>query len=87
MARRLEMEPVILLFAVRDGVPSVLDAAGLPDLTLAGLDDGAARMLLDVNEAGLSEDLMARILTSAAGNPLALIELPAAAVDLDVART
>lgn len=87
VARRLEMEPVILLFAVRDSVPSVLDEAGLPDLTLAGLDDGAARMLLDVNEAGLSEDLMARILAAAAGNPLALIELPAAAVDLDVART
>ena len=76
VARRLEMEPVILLFAVRDGVPSVLDEAGLPDLALVGLDDDASRTLLDVNEAGLSDDLKGRILAEAAGNPLALIELP-----------
>ena len=47
VARRLEMEPVILLFAVRDGVPSDLDEAGLPDLALAGLDDDASRTLLE----------------------------------------
>ena len=34
VARRLEMEPVILLFAVRDGVPNDLDEAGLPVLVL-----------------------------------------------------
>jgi hypothetical protein len=76
------MEPVILLFAVRDGAPSVLDEAGLPDVALVGLDDDASRTLLDVNEAGLSEDLKGRILAEAAGNPLALIELPTAAVGL-----
>ena len=86
VARRLEMEPVILLFAVRDGVPSDLDEAGLPDLALAGLDDDASRTLLEVNGAGLSEELKGRILAEAAGNPLALIELPAAAVDLDLTR-
>ncbi|GAA0436097.1 LuxR family transcriptional regulator [Acrocarpospora corrugata] len=86
VARRLEMEPVILLFAVRDGVPSALDEAGLPDLTLVGLDADASRTLIDVNETGLSEDLKRRILAEAAGNPLALIELPAAAVDLDLTR-
>ena len=47
VARRLEMEPVILLFAVRDGVPSDLDEAGLPELALAGLDDDASRTLLE----------------------------------------
>ena len=83
-ARRLEMEPVIVLLAVRDGVPSVLDEAGLPDLALPGLDDDASRMLLDRNAAGLSEELKGRILAEAAGNPLALIELPAAAVHLDL---
>jgi hypothetical protein len=41
-------------------------------------------MLLDANGAGLSEELQRRILAEAAGNPLALIELPAAAVDLDL---
>jgi DNA-binding CsgD family transcriptional regulator len=86
VARRLEMEPVILLFAGRDGVPSILDEAGLPQLALAGLDDDASRTLLEANEAGMSEDLKGRILAEAAGNPLALIELPAAAVNLDLAR-
>ena len=86
VARRLEMEPVVLLFAVRDGVPSDLDEAGLPDLVLAGLDDDASRTLLDRNGAGLPDELKGRILAEAAGNPLALIELPAAAVDLDLTR-
>ena len=84
VARRLEMEPVILLFAVRDGVACDLDEAGLPDFAVAGLDDDASRSLLDVHGGGLSDGLKGRILAEAAGNPLALIELPAAAVDLDL---
>ena len=39
-----------------------------------------------MNGAGLSDELKGRILAEAAGNPLALIELPAAAVDLDPTR-
>ena len=84
VARRLEMEPVILLFAVRDGVPSALDEAGLPDLVLAGLEDDASRRLLELHGAGLSDELKRRILAEAAGNPLGLIELPAAALNLDL---
>ncbi len=87
VARRLEMEPVILLFAVRDGVPSVFDETGLPDLTLTRLDDDASRSLIGAHAAGLPEDLKARILAEAAGNPLALIELPAAAGNLEVTRS
>ena len=86
VARRLEMEPVILLFAIRDGVPSDLDEAGLPDLVLAGLDDDASRRLLERSGPGLSDELKGRILAEAAGNPLALIELPAAAVNLVLIR-
>ena len=41
-------------------------------------------MLLEVNGAGLSDELKGRILAEAAGNPLALIELPPAAADLDL---
>ncbi len=80
------MEPVVLLVAVRTGVPSDLDEAGLPDLVLAGLDDDASRALLERNGAALPDELKGRILAEAAGNPLALIELPAAAVDLDLTR-
>ncbi|GAA1897004.1 AAA family ATPase [Asanoa iriomotensis] len=87
VARRLEMEPVVLLFAVRDGVPNVLDETGLPDLVVRGLADAASRTLLDAHGgADLSGDLRARILAEAAGNPLALIELPPAAAGLDPAR-
>jgi DNA-binding CsgD family transcriptional regulator len=84
VGRRLEMEPAILLFAVRDGVPNEIDEAGLPDLPLGGLDENASRALLQVRGAGLSDDLKARILSEAAGNPLALIELPAAATNLEL---
>ena len=86
VARRLEMEPVILLFAVRDGLPTDVSEAGLPDLVLTGLDDGASRTLLELHGARLPEELKARILAEADGNPLALIELPSAVVNLDLTR-
>jgi DNA-binding CsgD family transcriptional regulator len=81
VARRLEMEPVLALFAVREGVPSGVDGAGLPELRLSGLDSVAASALLDVHAPAVPQELKARILDEAAGNPLALIELPASAAD------
>jgi hypothetical protein len=66
-----------LLVAVRDGYPSVFRDAGLPELRLAGLDDAAAEALLDVSAARLPLALRSRVLRVAAGNPLALLELPA----------
>ena len=84
VARRLEMEPVVLLFAVRDGVACDLDDAGLAALVVAGLDDHASRGLLESRGVALSEVLKERILLEAAGNPLALIELPVAAANLDL---
>jgi DNA-binding CsgD family transcriptional regulator len=82
VARRIEQDPAVLLFAVREGVPSVFDDAGLPELPLAGLDEDASNALLDLAAAELPDDLRRRILKVAAGNPLALIELPAAAAQL-----
>jgi DNA-binding CsgD family transcriptional regulator/tetratricopeptide (TPR) repeat protein len=82
VARRLEIEPVFLLFAVRDGVASDIDDTDLPALQLAGLDADASSALLDLHAPGLPNELKARILDEAGGNPLALIELPAAAGDL-----
>ncbi len=87
VARRLEMDPVVLLLAARSGVPSDLDEAGLPELILGGLDDDASRALLERTGAALPAELKVRVLAEAAGNPLALIELPAAAADLDPAAT
>ncbi|GIH98328.1 helix-turn-helix transcriptional regulator [Planobispora takensis] len=70
-ARRLEAEGVALIFAAREGLP----AAGLPELHLRGLDRTAAARLLSPD---LSPDVRERIIGEAQGNPLALIELPAA---------
>ncbi|MEU4421866.1 AAA family ATPase [Actinoplanes sp. NPDC024001] len=70
-ARRLEAEGVAMIFAARSGFPAV----GLPELRLGGLDDAAAAALLP---AGLPPQVRERLLYESAGNPLALIELPAA---------
>ena len=79
VARRLEVEPVIVLLAVREGMASSLDASRLPELEVGGLDEKSSRALLQMTAPDLSPDLMSRILDESAGNPLALIELPVAA--------
>jgi DNA-binding CsgD family transcriptional regulator len=76
VGRRLEMEPTALLLVVRDGVRNDIDEAALPELSIGRLDDDASRDLLELQGAELSEDLKARVLEAAAGNPLALTELP-----------
>jgi len=78
IARRLDDEPVAILFALRDGPANPLDGAGLPHLRLGGLDERAAGELLHATAADLTPGLRRRILRLAAGNPLALLELPAA---------
>jgi len=78
IARRLDAEPIAILLAGRDGPASALDGAGLPQLRLGGLDDKAAAELLDRTAADLTPRLRRRVLQIAAGNPLALLELPAA---------
>ncbi|MGI5489825.1 AAA family ATPase [Microtetraspora malaysiensis] len=70
-ARRLEAEGVVMIFAARAG----FHAAGLPELQLGGLDDAAAAALLP---AGLPPHVRERLIEESDGNPLALIELPAA---------
>src|SRR6266481_5878212 len=72
----------VLLVGIREGLPSCFDEADLPELPLSGLDQDASNALLDLGAAALPVDLRRRILEEAAGNPLALIELPAAAAEL-----
>jgi predicted ATPase len=78
VARRIESDPVVLLAAARDGYPSALADAGLPERRLAGLDDTTAAALVDAVAPGLPLAARNRVLREAAGNPLALLELPAA---------
>jgi DNA-binding CsgD family transcriptional regulator len=76
VARRLQAESVVLVFAERE--PGELDQlAGLPDLPLRGLPDEYARELLASAISGpLDDRVRDRILAEARGNPLALLELP-----------
>ena len=76
VARRLEHDPIVLLAAVRDGYRSALIDAGLPELRIGALEPPAAAELLDTLGKQLTPDARTRILGEAAGNPLALIELP-----------
>jgi DNA-binding CsgD family transcriptional regulator len=76
VARRIESDPIILLAATREGYPSVLGDAGVPEHTVSSLDDVAAGALLDAVAPQLSLRARSRVLREAAGNPLALIELP-----------
>ena len=76
VARRIESDPIVLLAATRDGYASVLGDAGLPEHRLCGLDDATAAELLDVSAPHLSLAVRSRVLREAAGNPLALTELP-----------
>ncbi|WP_173073868.1 helix-turn-helix transcriptional regulator [Phytohabitans rumicis] len=83
VARRLEFEPVVLLAATRDGFRRAFDRAGLPELNVGRLDDPTAATLLDIHAPGLQPAVRERILSEAAGNPLALIELPTAVGHID----
>jgi DNA-binding CsgD family transcriptional regulator len=83
VARRIESDPVLLLAATRDGYRSALADAGLPEHRLAGLDDTTAAALLDAVAPDLPPTARSRVLREAAGNPLALLELPAVAGEID----
>jgi DNA-binding CsgD family transcriptional regulator len=80
-ARRLEEEGVVLLLAAReDGFA----APGLAELPLGRLDRDASRSLLAERVPGLPPGMAGRVLAEAAGNPLALLELPVALADSPV---
>jgi len=78
-ARRLGAEGIGLVFAARDAEPRGFDAPGLRELRLGGLDSAAAaRLLADAARAAPAAGVADQLLVAAGGNPLALLELPAA---------
>ena len=78
VARRLQAEPVAMLFATRE--PGE-DFRGVPELLVRGLGDGDARALLDSVITGpLDDQVRDRIVAETRGNPLALLELPPGAL-------
>jgi DNA-binding CsgD family transcriptional regulator len=76
VGRRLEADPIVLLAAVRDGFDAEIGELGLPELVLGGLENDHAGEVLDARAPDLSPAVRRRLLTEAAGNPLALTELP-----------
>ena len=73
-ARRLDADPVGLVFAARDAGGEL---AGLPELEVTGLGDNDARALLDSALRGpLDPRVRDLIVAETRGNPLALLELP-----------
>jgi len=79
VARRLEAEGIVLLFAAREGEAQRFAAPGLLELRLGGLDADAAGALL-AHRAGIALPQGAReqLVERTGGHPLALIELPSA---------
>jgi DNA-binding CsgD family transcriptional regulator/tetratricopeptide (TPR) repeat protein len=78
VARRLAAEGIVMVFAIREPGATV-DLSGLPELHVGPLHDADARALLATVIPGrLDASVRDRILTEAAGNPLALLELPRA---------
>jgi DNA-binding CsgD family transcriptional regulator len=78
VGRRLSSTPAGLLLAVGDGYGTALVHFGLPELRIEALGAQSSSVLLDSIAAGLGSELRGRVLAAAAGNPLALIDLPTA---------
>jgi DNA-binding CsgD family transcriptional regulator len=76
-ARRFGSDPITFLAAARTGAHEHLDQAGLPEGIIGPLGARSAGELLDVHTPGLAPPVRRRMLAEAAGNPLALRELPA----------
>ena len=84
-ARRLLAEGVVILLGVRDGEARRFDAAGLEEIEVVGLDQDAAGLVLDQGSRQAARSVRERLLAEAAGNPLALQELPAGLSDAQLA--
>jgi DNA-binding CsgD family transcriptional regulator len=76
VARRLQMEPIVMIFAARPiGDHTIL--SGLPELQLSGLREADARMLLEsALLAPVDPAVCDQLVAETRGNPLALLELP-----------
>jgi DNA-binding CsgD family transcriptional regulator len=78
VARRLHLDPVVLILTIREGTENPFETADLPELPVGPLDQDSAGDLLDARTPGLMPAVRKSLLQAAAGNPLALVELPLA---------
>jgi DNA-binding CsgD family transcriptional regulator len=77
-ARRLRAERLAILFGAREGEVHRFEASGLPELQVRPLDLESARMLASRRDSDAAPAVRERLVAEAAGNPLALLELPSA---------
>ncbi|MER7701826.1 AAA family ATPase [Kitasatospora sp. NPDC097605] len=78
VARRVAGLGFSFVAAARTGEPRPQEAGALPGYDLPPLDDESAGRLLGSRFPGLARGARRRLLAEAGGNPLALLELPAA---------
>lgn len=81
VARRIEEEPIALIVSVRTRQAHGLAEAGMAELRLEPLAPAPASALLGSRFPGLSSAIHEQVLDQAAGNPLALVELPLGSVE------
>jgi DNA-binding CsgD family transcriptional regulator len=84
-ARRLQAEQIVVVLTARPPPDIPADAnrllEALPEHVVLGLDPSSARELLAAQGAGMSPKVLAERVAESAGNPLALLELPALSED------
>jgi hypothetical protein len=85
VARRLDAEGIVLLFAAREGEVRGFEAANVPSLALEGLDGDAAAMLLSRAAGEAAPSVRERLIEQTRGNALALVELPSALSEAQLA--
>jgi DNA-binding CsgD family transcriptional regulator len=78
IARRLAGTRIGLLASTRPDAGGYFDLTGLPEHEVGALSDRAAASLLASRFPDLAPPVRPRLLAEAAGNPLALLELPGA---------
>jgi DNA-binding CsgD family transcriptional regulator len=78
VSRRVTAEPIAILLASRDAADDPFQASGTPSRRLGALAAEQAVALLSRVAPELAGTVRDQVLSDAAGNPLALLELPAA---------
>src|SRR6201991_1038349 len=76
VSKRLSSDSIVLLLATREGFDFPFGDADTLRHVIPALGDADAARLLDLQAPGLAGKLRSRYLSEAAGNPLALVELP-----------
>ena len=86
VARRVEAEGIVILFAARDSDVRTFEARDIPSLRLTGLGADAVTLLLERGAGKTAAPAVRdRIAELTGGNALALLELPAVLTDAQLA--